>query len=107
MHYQPRKCLRTVADVLLAFGAAVAAPAVAAAHPSRGGFVYVNDNTAGTNTVAAFVRHPNGGLTPVPGSPFIAGGAGSGTGLASQASRSRATAGTRWPSTPAATRSRF
>jgi hypothetical protein len=67
MHYQPRKCLRTVAAVLLAFGAAVAAPAVAAAHPSRGGFVYVNDNTAGTNTVAAFVRHPNGGLTPVPG----------------------------------------
>ena len=59
-------------------------PAVASAHPHRGGFVYVNDNTAGTDTVAAFVRHPNGGLTPVPGSPFNAGGAGSGTGLASQ-----------------------
>ena len=85
MHYQPRQWPRTiVAAVLLAFGAAVAVPAVATAHPSRGGFVYVNDNTAGTNTVAAFVRHPDGGLTPVPGSPFNAGGAGSGSGLASQ-----------------------
>jgi 6-phosphogluconolactonase len=84
MHYQPRSWRRTVAAVLLSFGAAVAAPAVASAHPSRGGFVYVNDNTAGTNTVAAFVRTGNGGLTPLPGSPFNAGGAGSGTGLASQ-----------------------
>ena len=86
MHHQPRNWLRTVAAVLVAFGAAVAVPAVAAAHPSRGGFLYVNDNTAGVNTVAAFVRHPSGGLTPVPGSPFIAGGAGSGAGLASQGS---------------------
>ncbi len=84
MHYQPRNWPRTVAAVLLAFGVAVVAPAVASAHPSRGPFVYVNDNTAGTNTVAAFVRHANGGLTPVPGSPFNAGGAGSGAGLASQ-----------------------
>jgi 6-phosphogluconolactonase len=86
MHYHSGKWPRTAVAVLLAFGAAVAAPAVASAHPSRGGFVYVNDNTAGTNTVAAFVRHPNGGLTPVPGSPFKAGGAGSGEGLASQGS---------------------
>jgi len=84
MHHQLSKWRRTVAAVLLASGAAVAAPAVATAHPSRGEFVYVNDNTAGANTVAAFVRHPDGGLTPVPGSPFNAGGAGSGTGLASQ-----------------------
>jgi 6-phosphogluconolactonase len=84
MHSQPRKWRRSAAAVLLAFGAAVAAPAVASAHPSRGEFVYVNDNTTGTNTVAAFAREPNGGLTPVPGSPFNAGGAGSGTGLASQ-----------------------
>ena len=84
MHYLSRKWPRTTVAVLLAFGAAVVAPAVATAHPSRGGFLYVNDNTAGANRVAAFVRHPNGGLTPVPGSPFNAGGAGSGTGLASQ-----------------------
>jgi 6-phosphogluconolactonase len=84
MHYQPRKWRRSVAAVLLGLGLAVAAPAVATAHPRRGDFVYVNDNTTGTNTVAAFARDPNGGLTPVPGSPFNAGGAGSGTGLASQ-----------------------
>ncbi|HEY1517930.1 MAG TPA: beta-propeller fold lactonase family protein [Solirubrobacteraceae bacterium] len=84
MHYQPRKWPRTVVAALLTIAAAVAAPAVATAHPTHGRFVYVNDNTAGTNTVAAFVRNPNGGLTPVPGSPFNAGGAGSGTGLASQ-----------------------
>ena len=84
MHYQPRKWPRTVVAALLTIAAAVAAPAVATAHPTHGGFVYVNDNTAGTNTVAAFVRSPTGGLTPVPGSPFNAGGAGSGTGLASQ-----------------------
>ena len=84
MHYQLRKWTRTVAALSLAFGAAAAVPAAATAHPSRGGFVFVNDNTADTNTVAAFVRQPDGGLTPVPGSPFSAGGAGSGSGLASQ-----------------------
>ncbi len=86
MHYQPRKWRRSAAAVVLACGAAVAVPAVATAHPSRGEFVYVNDNTTGTNTVAAFARHPDGRLTPVPGSPFNAGGSGSGTGLASQGS---------------------
>jgi 6-phosphogluconolactonase len=48
------------------------------------GQVYVNDNTAGTNTVAAFDRHADGSLTPETGSPFTAGGAGTGAGLASQ-----------------------
>ena len=48
------------------------------------GHVYVNDNTAGTNTIAAFDRHADGSLTPVDGSPFPAGGAGAGKGLASQ-----------------------
>jgi 6-phosphogluconolactonase len=48
------------------------------------GHVYVNDNTAGTNTVAAFDRHADGTLTAAPGSPFTAGGAGTGAGLASQ-----------------------
>jgi 6-phosphogluconolactonase (cycloisomerase 2 family) len=46
--------------------------------------VYVNDNTAGTNTIGAFDRHADGSLTPQAGSPFAAGGAGSGSGLASQ-----------------------
>ena len=48
------------------------------------GHVYVNDNTAGTNTIAAFNRHADGTLTPEAGSPFPAGGAGTGTGLADQ-----------------------
>ena len=48
------------------------------------GHVYVNDNTAGTNTIGAFDRHADGTLTPEAGSPFTAGGAGTGAGLASQ-----------------------
>jgi 6-phosphogluconolactonase len=50
------------------------------------GHVYANDNTAGVNTIGAFDRHADGTLTPMPGSPFVAGGAGTGTGLASQGS---------------------
>jgi 6-phosphogluconolactonase (cycloisomerase 2 family) len=48
------------------------------------GHVYLDDNTAGANTIAAFSRHANGTLTPLPGSPFAAGGAGTGAGLASE-----------------------
>src|SRR5262249_43090732 len=44
----------------------------------------VNDNTTGVNTVAGFDRHADGSLTPLPGSPFAAGGSGTGHGLASQ-----------------------
>jgi 6-phosphogluconolactonase len=54
-------------------------------HPSPVvGHVYVNDNTAPVNTIAAFDRHADGALTPLPGSPFTAGGAGTGTGIGSQ-----------------------
>jgi 6-phosphogluconolactonase len=48
------------------------------------GHVYLDDNTAGTNTVSGFDRHVDGSLTPLAGSPFTAGGAGTGAGLASQ-----------------------
>jgi 6-phosphogluconolactonase len=48
------------------------------------GHVYVNDNTAGENTIAGFNRHANGRLTPIEGSPFPAGGAGTGAGIGSQ-----------------------
>ena len=76
----------------LAATAAVAAPAAASASTGASttgaspviGHVYVNDNTAGTNTIGAFDRHADGTLTPQPGSPFAAGGAGSGAGLAEQ-----------------------
>ena len=46
--------------------------------------MYVNDDTTGTNTIGAFNRHADGSLTPEAGSPFNAGGAGNGSGLASQ-----------------------
>lgn len=48
--------------------------------------VYVNDNTAGVNTVAAFQRNADGTLTALAGSPFAAGGAGTGTIVGSQGS---------------------
>jgi 6-phosphogluconolactonase len=48
------------------------------------GYVYVNDNTAGANTVAGYAESPNGSLTPLPGSPFLVGGIGFGQGLGSQ-----------------------
>jgi 6-phosphogluconolactonase len=48
------------------------------------GYTYVNDNTAPANTIAGFDRHADGSLTSIPGSPFAAGGAGLGSGLASQ-----------------------
>jgi 6-phosphogluconolactonase len=50
------------------------------------GQVYVNDNTAPVNTVAAFNRLADGTLTPVAGSPFAVGGAGTGHPDASQGS---------------------
>jgi 6-phosphogluconolactonase len=77
-------------------GAAAAAAAVAAAVPASAsasapdgpspvvGHVYVNDNTKPANTIGAFDRHADGTLTPEAGSPFAAGGAGTGSGLASQ-----------------------
>jgi len=64
-----------------AAAAAVAAPASASASTAASpvvGHVYVNDNTAGTNTIGAFDRHADGTLSPEPGSPFPAGGAGTG-----------------------------
>ena len=75
----------------LAAAAAIAVPASASASTSTStgaspvvGHVYVNDNTRGTNTIGAFDRHADGSLTPVAGSAFAAGGAGTGAGLASQ-----------------------
>jgi 6-phosphogluconolactonase (cycloisomerase 2 family) len=74
----------------LALGIAVLAAAVPAASAAAAGgspvvgHVYVNDNTATTNTIAALDRHADGSLTATPGSPFRSGGAGTGTGLASQ-----------------------
>jgi 6-phosphogluconolactonase (cycloisomerase 2 family) len=79
-----------VAVVAAAAASVVAGGAAASVGgaPSRGvvGRLYVNDNTAGVNTVAGFDRHADGSLTPLPGSPFAVGGAGPGHGVASQGS---------------------
>jgi 6-phosphogluconolactonase len=47
------------------------------------GHVYVDNNSAVHNTVAGFDRHLDGTLTPLPGSPFSTGGAGTGTPIGS------------------------
>jgi 6-phosphogluconolactonase len=69
---------------------AVVLPAAASSSASAAsrvvGHVYVDDNTAGKNTVGVFDRHADGRLTPAAGSPFSAGGAGSGAGIGSQGS---------------------
>jgi 6-phosphogluconolactonase len=64
------------------FGAAGAASASTASPVT--GYTYVDGNTATANTIDGFARHADGSLTPLAGSPFAAGGAGLGTGLASQ-----------------------
>lgn len=68
--------------------AALAAAAASGAAPRSDvvGQLYVNDNTAGVNTVAGYDRHQDGTLTPLTGSPFAVGGAGTGHGVASQGS---------------------
>jgi len=75
----------SLAAALLVFAALGTSSALAGGFGGRiVGHVYVNDNTASTNTIAAFARHADGELTPLPGSPFPAGGAGTGTGTGSQ-----------------------
>jgi 6-phosphogluconolactonase len=71
--------------VVAALAAFAAAAGPASATASRVvGHVYVNDNTAVANTVAGFDRHADGSLTPISGSPFATGGAGTGATVPSQ-----------------------
>jgi hypothetical protein len=71
-----------LASVCGLFGLAVSGlgATTASASPSNDvvGHLYVDDNTASVNTIAAFDRHADGRLTPVRGSPFAIGGAGTG-----------------------------
>jgi 6-phosphogluconolactonase len=97
--------LRTRALLAVGIAAALVAPAAASAHTFHGGhhgfggrsvvpgYVYVNDNTATSNTVAGFRRWPDGSLTPLPGSPFATGGGGTGTLVGSQGSLQSALGG--------------
>jgi hypothetical protein len=58
--------------------AVTTAPAGAEPGSDVVGHLYVDDNTAGTNTIAGFDRHAGGTLTLLHGSPFAAGGVGTG-----------------------------
>jgi 6-phosphogluconolactonase len=71
---------------LLSLAAITAAAAAGSSSASSDviGHLYVNDNTTGANTIAAFDRHSDGSLTPMRGSPFAAGGVGTGTGIGAQ-----------------------
>ena len=92
----PRMRIATIAVAAVgALVVALSANAAPALSPRGGpstspsqvvGQVYVNDNTAPVNTVAAFDRLANGTLTPVTGSPFVIGGSGTGHADASQGS---------------------
>ena len=87
--------MRLLSHMSLSFAvlaAVLAGPANASAHDRTAdgvaghstGYVYLDNNTAGTNTISGFSRSANGALTALPGSPFRAGGAGLGAGIASQ-----------------------
>ena len=62
----------------------IGAPTAAFAVSPVVGHVYVNDNTAVTNTIGGFDQHADGSLTSLAGSPFSAGGAGTGAIIGSQ-----------------------
>ena len=80
------KRLSVCTTLLTVMAAAVGVGAADASAGNVVGHAYVNDNTAATNTIAAFDRHADGTLTPTPGSPFATGGAGTGTPTGSQGS---------------------
>ena len=80
------RTVRFALFVVLAAAGFVVATAGASAASAVVGHVYVDDNTAGVNTVAGVDRHADGSLTPLPGSPFPVGGAGTGRPDASQGS---------------------
>ena len=80
------KRLSVFTTLLTVMAAVVGVGAADASTDNVVGHVYVNDNTAGTNTIAAFDRHADGTLTPMPGSPFATDGAGTAMVIGSQGS---------------------
>jgi 6-phosphogluconolactonase (cycloisomerase 2 family) len=83
-----KSALAAVGVIALALGVVALAAAKPPPPPPKPavGHVYINDNTAGENTVAGFDRQADGSLTPTASSPFDVGGAGGGHGNASQGS---------------------
>jgi 6-phosphogluconolactonase (cycloisomerase 2 family) len=71
------RTFRFVLAVALALASVVLTTDAASAESGVVGHLYVDDNnTSGVNTIGAFDRHADGTLTPMPGSPFAAGGLG-------------------------------
>jgi 6-phosphogluconolactonase len=79
-----RRTMATLGLGVLAVAASLSATPTVLGAERLVGHVYVNDNSAGTNTVAAFDRNADGTLTPLGGSPYAAGGAGTGSIVGSQ-----------------------
>ena len=85
--------LISLAGAIAAIATTLSVGSVAAAGPRTVGHVYVNNNSTGQNTIAAFDRHADGSLTPIAGSPFDAGGAGTGAPYGSAGGLQRSTDG--------------
>jgi len=82
-----------LAGAIAAIATTLSVGTVAAAGSPTVGHVYVNNNSAGENTIAAFDRHADGSLTPIAGSPFGAGGVGTGAPYGSAGGLQRSTDG--------------
>jgi 6-phosphogluconolactonase (cycloisomerase 2 family) len=82
-----------LAGTVAALVTSLSVGSVAAAGSPTVGYVYVNNNTASRNTIAAFDRHADGSLTPIAGSPFDAGGSGTGSPFGSAGGLQRTTDG--------------
>ena len=82
-----------LAGAIAAIATTLSVGTAAAAGPATVGHVYVNNNSSGQNTIAAFDRHADGSLTPIAGSPFDAGGAGTGAPYGSAGGLQRSTDG--------------
>ena len=74
----PARLAVTIGSFALVLGGSMTAAHAESVTSDVVGHLYVNDNTAGMNTVAGFDRHADGSLSPIEGSPFAAGGAGTG-----------------------------
>jgi 6-phosphogluconolactonase len=85
--------LVALGGTIAALATSLAAGTVAAAGSPVVGHVYLNNNTAIANTVAGFDRHADGSLTAIAGSPFAAGGAGTGLPFGSAGGLQRSTDG--------------
>jgi DNA-binding beta-propeller fold protein YncE len=85
--------LVALGGTIAALATSLTAGTVAAAGSPVVGHVYVNNNTAVANTVAGFDRHVDGSLSTIAGSPFAAGGAGTGLPFGSAGGLQRSTDG--------------